>query len=95
LPRLTAIIAGPFGRRAIIAGLPGRRSLTVSVGDQVQEFRVQRIDNRSVFLMGPTGPIQLRPTYAGAAAAPAPAFDLPPGVLPEDVTPQAIKGRIP
>jgi type IV pilus biogenesis protein PilP len=94
LPRLTAIIAGPSGRRAIFARAPGGRSLTVSVGDQIQEFHVVSIDDRDVVLSGPTGLRHLRPTpqdmvTPARASGPAggPDADLPPGVLPEDMAP--------
>ena len=90
LPRLSAILAGPFGRRAIFEFPPGKRAVTVTVGDQIQEYRVQSIDERVVTLTGPAGQrrlsISLPATPQALPAAAAAAMpDLPPGMIPEDL----------
>lgn len=105
LPRLTGVMAGPFGRRAIFAGPEGGKPLVVSVGDAVGEFKVLGIENGEVALRGPDGTRRLRPSFAAAGAPDAaaqdaastpgamPNVDLPPGVLPEDVSPVHPTGR--
>ena len=101
LPRLTGIVEGPFGRRAIFAGADGDKSIVVSIGDTVGEFRVLRIGDGEVALRGPDELRRLRPAFVNAEAteasqamAPFVPGGLPPGILPEDIKPaQPVRRR--
>jgi len=104
LPRLTGVMTGPFGRRAIFAGPEGGKPLVVQTGDSVGNYRVQGIENGLVILNGPDGTRRLRPSFTAAATdadgpvanlPPGTASGLPPGVLPEDIKPDAPAGRRP
>ena len=64
LPRLTGVMVGPFGRRAVFAGPEGGKPLVVETGDSVGEFRVRSIDAEGVTLTGPEGERHLRPSFA-------------------------------
>jgi hypothetical protein len=99
LPRLTAVLSGPFGQRAIFAGPAGDKPLVVSVGDSVGIYRVLRIENGEVTLNGAGETRQLRPSFADAAPPPTspPAMfvpsGLPPGFLQENVQPSPQQGQ--
>ena len=81
VPRLTAVMTGPFGRRAVFAGPEGGKPLVVETGDSVGEFRVQAIDSDGVTLSGPDGVRHLRPSFA-EEAPPIPQNAIPPNVRP-------------
>jgi len=70
LPRLTGVMLGPFGRRAVFAGPEGGKPLVVEAGDSVGEFRVRSIDADGVTLTGPEGERHLRPSFADDDNAP-------------------------
>jgi len=99
LPRLTAVLSGPFGQRAIFAGPSGDKPLVVSAGDSVGIYRVLRIENGEVTLNGAGETRQLRPSFADAAPSPTspPAMflpsGLPPGFLQENVQPSPQQGQ--
>ncbi len=100
LPRLTAVLVGPFGGRAIFAATDGGKPLVVEAGDRVGEFRVQSIETGQVTLIGPEGVRQLRPRFASAepadVAAPKGAGPLmPPGFPPSFVRPMPPSGSRP
>jgi hypothetical protein len=104
LPRLTGVMTGPFGQRAIFAGPDGGKPLVVETGDNVGDYRVQGIENGLVTLNGPDGTRRLRPSFTAAVTdaegpaanlPPGTALGLPPGVLPEDIKPDAPAGRRP
>jgi hypothetical protein len=62
LPRLTGVIVGPGGGRAIFAGIDGKPR-TAAEGDTVGEFKIRSIGPGLVTLSGPEGPRVMRPTY--------------------------------
>lgn len=75
LPRLTGIIVGPFGRRAIFDG-HGRESIVVDEGGRIDAYTVQSIDMAQVEMLGPNGMQRVRPAFGNAAqvvVAPGPA----------------------
>lgn len=80
LPRLSGVIVGPDGRRAIFAGTDGK-SRAASEGEMVGAFKVRSIEPGVVNLSGPNGERVLRPTFIITAkqktAAPAVGNDLP------------------
>ncbi len=96
--RLTGIMIGPNGRRAMFVGGQGGKPLVVEEGGAVQTYRVERIEAGVVTVSGPDGVRLLRPSFADRAPAfqaagpnvvsPA-ANDLPPGILPMDLAPSA------
>lgn len=91
VPRLSGILIGPGGRRAIFVNTQGGKPLVVEEGGTVQAYRVDRIDAGEVAVSGPDGMRRLRPSFADRAVVPlaaAPeASDLPPGILPMDAAP--------
>ena len=96
--RLTGIMIGPTGRRAMFVAEQGGKPLVVEEGATVQTYRVERIEAGGVSLSGPDGGRMLRPSFAGRAAAlpvappntgAPPENDLPPGILPMDLAPAA------
>jgi len=68
LPRLTGVIVGPSGRRAIFAGADGK-SRTATEGDTIGGFRVRTIGPGRVTLSGSEGDHVLRPTYIASPGA--------------------------
>lgn len=68
VPRLTAIMIGPFGHRAIFAAAPGGKPLVVEPGDAVGAFRVRSIEPDLVTLDGANGVRQVRPAFADLAS---------------------------
>jgi hypothetical protein len=62
LPRLTGVIVGPSGGRAIFAGADGK-SRTAAEGDAIGAFKVRTIGPGLVTLSGSEGDRVLRPTY--------------------------------
>ena len=63
LPRLTGVIVGTFGRRAIFAGPPGGRSLVVQEGEQIEAYVVQSIGPGETVVLGPEGRRVLHPAF--------------------------------
>lgn len=61
LPRLTAVLTGPNGRRAIFASEP--RPIIVTEGGQVGGFTVRSIEPGRVTLIGPGGMELLQPSF--------------------------------
>lgn len=61
-PRLSGIIVGPHGRRAIFAGAGDARGVVVDVGGQAGAWHVLAIDDHSVRVSGPDGPRTLHPS---------------------------------
>jgi len=100
LPRLTAVLSGPFGERAIFAGPEGGKPLVVSTGDAVGDYRVLRIENGEVTLKGAGQTRQLRPSFADAAQAAVPPgvavpVGLPPAMMPPGAQPRPVPGQRP
>jgi hypothetical protein len=62
LPRLTGVIIGPAGGRAIFAGADGK-SHSAAEGDAIGAFQVRTIDPGAVTLSGSGGDRVLHPTY--------------------------------
>ena len=69
LPRLTALLSGPFGRRAIFAGANGR-STVVTVGSTLGGWTVQSIGAATVSVAGRDGERTLRLAYGAGAPEP-------------------------
>jgi hypothetical protein len=69
LPRLTGVLFGPSGGRAIFAGGDGK-SRAAGVGDTVGAFRIQEIAPGIVTLAGAEGERVLHPTYVPATSEP-------------------------
>ncbi len=67
LPRLTAILVGPFGRKAIFAG-DDRKPLVMQVGARISTYTIQAIDLEQVRVVGPDGVRVLYPTFEAAPA---------------------------
>jgi hypothetical protein len=65
LPRLTGILVGPFGRRAIFAA-PDSKPIVVGEGDRVAMYRITGIDAEQVHLIGPQGARVMRPRFLQA-----------------------------
>jgi hypothetical protein len=70
LPRLSGVLVGPFGRRAIFA-VEGRRPLVVDEGGRIDAWTVRTIGEDAVEVSGPGGARTLHPSFASSAASPA------------------------
>jgi hypothetical protein len=71
VPRLTAVLVGPFGRTAMfVATGDAGKPVVVQEGDKVGPYQVRRITPGAVVVDGPTGRLTLHPTYSGAPPAP-------------------------
>ena len=87
VPRVTGVLVSATDRSAIFSA-PGAGAATVArEGGRVGEYTVQRIAAGQVTLMGPDGPLMLRPIFdknrpPPPAPAPAAALPLPPPALP-------------
>lgn len=66
LPRLTGILVGPFGRRAIFAG-NGRKPVVVDEGSRIDAYTVKSIGMAQVQLLGPNGLQSVQPSFDSAA----------------------------
>jgi len=55
LPRLTGVVIGPFGQRAIFAATDGGRPTVLSVGKTLGEYTVEKIEPGGVTVSGPEG----------------------------------------
>jgi len=86
LPRLTGVVIGPSGQRAIFAATGGGWPRVLSVGQTLGEYRVEKIEPGSVTVSGPEGRHQVslaadaKERQAMAAALPRPP---PPPVQPQ------------
>jgi hypothetical protein len=70
LPRLTAILVGPFGRSAIFAG-QSREPIVVAEGGRIAAYQVTAIEATQVHLIGPHGTQVMQPSFdQGTAAQP-------------------------
>ena len=67
LPRLTAIMVGPFGRSAIFA-VDGQKPIVVQEGAKIASYTVKGIDVAQVRVVGPDGARVLYPTFESAPA---------------------------
>lgn len=63
LPRLSGVLVGPFGRRAIFAA-DGSKPMVVGEGAQVSDWTVRVIEAGAVRLVGPGGEQVLHPSFA-------------------------------
>ena len=63
LPRLSAIIITRNARAAIFAA-PEQKPQTVPEGGEIDGYRLQHIAPGTVELLGPDGPLTLRPRFA-------------------------------
>lgn len=91
VPRVTGVLVSAADRSAIFAA-PGASAATVArEGGRVGEYTVQRIAAGQVTLMGPEGPLMLRPAFdrnrPSPAQPPAPA-PVPPPPVPRPDDPQ-------
>jgi hypothetical protein len=68
LPRLTAILVGPFGRSAIFAG-QSREPIVVAEGGRIAAYQVTAIEATQVHLIGPRGAQVMQPSFDQGAAA--------------------------
>lgn len=66
LPRLSAIIVTRTSRSAIFAG-DGSKPVIVFEGGRLGLYQLRRISPDSVTLVGPNGPVTLRPQFSTAA----------------------------
>lgn len=64
-PRLTGVLAGPFGNRAVFVIGGSGKSVSVQEGEQVGIYRIRRITPGEVLVDGPDGEQVLRPTFGG------------------------------
>jgi len=55
LPRLTGVVIGPFGERAIFAATDGGRPTVLAVGKTLGEYTVEKIEPSGVTVSGPEG----------------------------------------
>lgn len=62
LPRLSGVLVGPFGRRAIFAS-DGGKPLVVGEGGRVADWTVRVIEAGAVEVAGPDGDHILRPSF--------------------------------
>jgi hypothetical protein len=70
LPRLTAILVGPFGRSAIFAG-QSREPIVVAEGGRIAAYQVTAIEATQVHLIGPHGTQVMQPSFdQGTAVQP-------------------------
>ena len=83
--RLTGIVIAPGHRIAIFAPL-GTKAVTVSEGELVSGWRVERITARQVSLTGPDGTRTLQPKFDPNLAPPQP----PPAVAPGNAPPAPV-----
>ena len=67
-PRLSGIVMGPDGRRAIFAGDGDARGMVAGVGQQAGAWQVRAIDQNSVQVFGPDGPRTLTPSRDASAS---------------------------
>ena len=69
LPRLSGVLVAGSQRRAIFAAPTGGKAIVVAEGGRVGDYAVQSIAAGSVTLLGPGGPVVLRPTFDPSATA--------------------------
>jgi hypothetical protein len=66
LPRLSAIIVIGGTRHAIFAAA-GQKPLLVAQGGEIGLYRIKTVAPDQVDLLGPNGPVTVKPQYLGAA----------------------------
>jgi hypothetical protein len=74
LPRLSAVLVGPFGRSAIFAP-DGGKPIIATEGTQIADWTVRAIEANAVEIVGPDGARTVHPTFGnmpGTADAAAP-----------------------
>jgi len=71
--RLTGVITGPFGNRAIFLSSPAAKPLVVKEGARVGDFVVRSIEPRGVVVVEVAGSVRrLKPSFAQLPATPHP-----------------------
>jgi hypothetical protein len=65
-PRLTGVLVGPFGARAVFMVSGSDKPVTVQEGDQMGPYRIRRITPGEVLVDGPDGERVLRPSFGSA-----------------------------
>ena len=63
LPRLTGVMIGPFGKRAIFDTGADGKPVTITEGDKIGGYMLRRIENDRVTVVGPSGTQDLRPAF--------------------------------
>ena len=76
LPRLSAVLVGPFGRSAIFAA-EGQRPMVVLEGNRVGAWTVRSIEDGAVEVIGPGGPRTPHPSFQSSPSAPTQGVPLP------------------
>ena len=96
-PRLTGVMVGPFGKRAIFATDDDGKPMVVDEGGMVGGYVVQAIEDGTVTVNGPDGPQTLRPSFTNAPPPlPAPGTASPVVPFPPAQTPGgAVPARSP
>jgi hypothetical protein len=83
LPRLTGVLVGPFGRRAIFAATAGGKPSVIEEGGSLGPYKVEAIAPGHVTIAGPEGEHELQPAFdAAARQAMAAEIPTPPPQLP-------------
>ncbi len=68
LPRLSAVLVGPFGRSAIFAA-EGQKPMVVLEGSRVGAWTVRSIEDGAVEVIGPGGPRTLHPSFESSPSS--------------------------
>jgi len=63
LPRLTGILVGPFGKRAIFEASSGGKARVIGEGDTIDNYTLRTIQVGQVTVVGPDGPEEWRPSF--------------------------------
>jgi len=100
LPRLTGVVIGPFGQRAIFAATDGGRPTVLRVGKTLGEYTLDKIEPGGVTVSGPEGRHRVslaadakeRQAMAAAMPHPSPAQVLPPAQHPGQAPGQPPRG---
>jgi hypothetical protein len=79
LPRLSGVLVGPFGRRAIFA-TDGAKPVVVGEGGRVNAWTVRRIEIDEVQVAGPSGVRSVRPSFSPPTTPPTPPAPGRPGL---------------
>lgn len=89
LPRLSGVMVSGSQTRAIFAGAAGAKAVIAGEGARVGAYVVQSIGAGQVTLVGPDGPLVVRPAFDAAARSAA----LPVPAGPDTAVPAAELGR--
>ena len=101
LPRLTGVVIGPFGQRAIFAATGAGRPMVLSVGKTLGDYKVEKIDPGSVTVSGPEGRHQVslaadaKERHDLAAVLPRPPPPPPPPIQAQAQHPAQAPGQQP